>query len=34
MVGSSVGVMAYFLLVEKYEIFPRYAWIDKLRQYL
>jgi VanZ family protein len=34
MVGSSVGVMAYFLLVEKYEIFPRYAWIDKLRQYM
>ena len=35
MVGSCIGVMAYFLLVEKYDIlFSRYAWIDKLRQYL
>jgi VanZ family protein len=34
MVGSCTGVMVYFLLVEKYDIFPKYAWIEKLRQYL
>jgi VanZ family protein len=34
MVGSCIGVMLYFLLVEKYDIFPKNAWIDKLRQYL
>ena len=34
MVGSCIGVMAYFLIVEKYAIFPKGAWIDKMRQYL
>ena len=34
MVGSCLGVTAYFLLVVKYDIFPKYPWMDKLRQYL
>jgi VanZ family protein len=34
MVGSCIGVMAYFLIVEKYDFFPKVAWIDKMRQYL
>jgi VanZ family protein len=34
MVGGCIGVTAYFLLVEKYDILPKYAWVDKLRQYL
>ncbi len=34
MVGSVHGLLAYFLLVEKYDIFPKYSWIDKLRQFL
>jgi VanZ family protein len=34
MVGSCIGVMAYFLLVEKYDLFPKYVWIDKVRKYL
>jgi len=34
MIGSCIGVMASFLLVEKYDFFPKVAWIDKLRQYL
>jgi hypothetical protein len=35
MVGSSAGVMAYFLLMEKYDtLFSGYSWNDKLRQFL
>jgi len=34
MVGSCLGVMAYFLLVEKYDFLPKHALIDRLRQYL
>jgi len=34
MVGSCIGAAAYFLFMEKYDIFPKYAWVDKLRQYL
>ena len=35
MVGSSVGVPGYFLLMEKYvTLFSKYSWADKLRQYL
>ncbi len=34
MIGSCAGVMVYSLLVEKYDIFPKYVWVDKLRQYL
>ena len=35
MVGSSVGVLGYFLLMEKYvTLFSKYSWADKLRQYL
>ena len=31
MVGSCIGVMAYFLIMEKFDIFPKHSWIDKLR---
>jgi VanZ family protein len=34
MIGSCIGVMSYLLLVDKYDIFPKNAWVDKLRQYL
>ncbi|MFH0994855.1 MAG: VanZ family protein [Pseudomonadota bacterium] len=34
MVGSCLGVTAYFLLVEKYDFLPKHPWIDRLRQYL
>lgn len=34
MVGSCMGVTAYFLMVENYQILPKYPWIEKLRQYL
>jgi VanZ family protein len=34
MVGSCIGVLSYFLCLEKYDIFPNYPWIGKLRQYL
>ncbi len=34
MVGSCAGVMAYFFFMEKYDIFPKHSWIDKLRQFL
>lgn len=34
MAGSCVGVTAYFLLVKKYDVFPKHSWIDKLRQFL
>jgi VanZ family protein len=35
MVGSCVGVLGYYLLMEQYDIlFSRYSWTDKLRQYL
>ncbi len=31
MVGSCIGVMAYFLIMERFDIFPKHSWIDKLR---
>jgi len=31
MVGSCIGVMAYFLIMERFDIFPKNSWIDKLR---
>jgi VanZ family protein len=35
MVGSAAGVMAYFLLMEKYDaLFSKYSWNNKLRQFL
>ena len=35
MVGSGMGVLCYFLLMEKYDtLFSRYSWNDKLRQFL
>jgi VanZ family protein len=35
MVGSAAGVMAYFLLMEKYDtLFSGFSWTDKVRQFL
>jgi VanZ family protein len=34
MVGSCMGVLAYFMLVDNCHILPKYPWIEKFRQYL